>query len=137
MRLAVRCGSVLATAALIVGALPATPALAIERYCMGLIHEAPVYFIAEGCFEAVGDEINARDQRADGLRAVTEWETDYGREGECHNALGEGWNVICNYDMREANRVRLRTCTRNGASAPNTKCTFWSPWLSISTGNPA
>jgi len=118
--------------------LPATSAsAAVDQYCMGNVHEAPVYFVTEGCFIPDGDLITAKDLHSDGLRSVTEWETDYGRADECHNAYGEGWTVTCNYDMRETERVRLRSCTRNGANAPNTKCTVWSPWLSISTGNPA
>jgi hypothetical protein len=140
VKLAARCGSVLGIAALIGGALPAASASAaptVERYCVGIVHEAPFYFVTEGCFIPNGDDITAKDFRADGLRSVTEWQTDYGRSDECHNSSGAGWTITCYYDMRETERVKIRSCTRNGSSAPNTKCSAWSPWLSISTGNPA
>ncbi|MEU4219238.1 hypothetical protein [Actinoplanes sp. NPDC026623] len=101
------------------------------------MHEAPFYWVTEGCFIANGDDITARDMHADGLRSVTGWQTDYGRSGECQNGQGEGWTVTCYYDMNETGRVKLRSCTRNGGTAPNTKCSSWSLWVSISTGDPA
>jgi hypothetical protein len=140
VKLAARCGSVLAGAALIAGVIPATSASAaprVERYCMGIVHEAPFYWVTEGCFIPNGDDITAEDSYADGLGSVTEWKTDYGRSDECYNGSGAGWTITCYYDMRETERVKIRSCTRRGVNASNTKCTSWSPWLSISTGNPA
>lgn len=34
--------------------------------------------------------------------ALTEWHTDYGRKGECHDSNGaNNGTVDCNYDMQE------------------------------------
>lgn len=136
MRLATRLGTVLAAATLVVGGLPAASASAAAdgKTCIANLHPTLDSWITEGCFVGYGDVVTAWDIAEDGMRSVTEWYTDYGRSGECHSALGEGWTVHCNYDMAETGRIKIRSCARNGASAPNWDCTSWSSWISISTG---
>lgn len=138
MRLATRLGAVLAATTFVVGGLPAASASAAPaadgETCIANLHPVLDSWITEGCFVGYGDVVVAWDFAEDGRRSVTEWETDYGRSGECHNAKGVGKRVDCNYDMSETGRIKIRSCARDGASAPNWDCTRWSGWISISTG---
>jgi hypothetical protein len=84
-----------------------------------------------GCFESYGDKIYAKDQKADGLRTVVKWETDYGRSGECHAAGGAGSDNYCNYDMREDRAVRFKVLLRNGADGADRYATPYTAWLKI------
>lgn len=141
MKLATRLGTVLAAAVLMVGVLPAASASASAaaadgKYCMMNMDTYIDVWLTEGCFIGYDDQVMARDIYSDGMRSVTEWYTNYGRSGECHNTHGSGWSVYCDYDMSETGRVKFRSCARDGASAPNYDCTAWSPWISISTGEP-
>ncbi|GAB2926292.1 hypothetical protein [Streptomyces mayteni] len=135
MRSAVRAASVVGTAALVLGGLTATEASAAEPYCITNLHPLVDIITGKGCFVPVGDDIRVTDTYADGRRTLVDWETDYGREGECHNTMGADWTVICDYNMRETGRVRFRVCSQDGAV--DRECTYWTPYLSISTGRPA
>ncbi|MFG2116748.1 hypothetical protein ACGFRB_29615 [Streptomyces sp. NPDC048718] len=84
------------------------------------------------CFQAYGDKFIMGDYKADGLRVIADWETDYGRLGECHHTGGAGSTGVCNYDMREDGKVRFRLVLRDGATGPNAYTTAWSPWILIS-----
>ncbi|MFV2118636.1 hypothetical protein ACE14D_09360 [Streptomyces sp. Act-28] len=85
-----------------------------------------------GCFQSSGDKFLMDDTRADGLRVVAEWYTDYGRAGECHmtSGSGGGW-AACDYDMAENGYVKFRVTLRNGADGANQAATSWSGWLPI------
>ncbi|MEU8540239.1 hypothetical protein AB0C52_09645 [Streptomyces sp. NPDC048717] len=83
------------------------------------------------CFISYGDKFEVGDSKADGLRVIADWETDYGRSGECHHTGGSGTYGICNYDMREDSRVRFRVVLRDGATGPNASATAWTGWIPI------
>ncbi|MFJ7995644.1 hypothetical protein ACIQ7D_00445 [Streptomyces sp. NPDC096310] len=85
----------------------------------------------ESCFVSYGDKFKVSDFRADGMRVVADWETDYGRTGECHQSGGNGAVGYCNYDMREDSKVRFRVLRRDGAEGDDHNRTQWSPWLNI------
>ncbi|MFD7323084.1 hypothetical protein ACFV9D_18635 [Streptomyces sp. NPDC059875] len=86
----------------------------------------------KGCFSSYGDKFTLDDYKADGLRVVVEWYTDYGRSGECHWTGGaDGGQGVCNYDMREDGRVNFRVAVRNGSTAANTAATSWSGYVPI------
>ncbi|MGW2015688.1 hypothetical protein [Streptomyces sp. NPDC001927] len=85
-----------------------------------------------GCFSSYGDKFTMDDYKADGLRVVAEWYTDYGRSGECHYTAGADANPgVCNYDMREDGKVNFRVAVRNGADAANSAATSWSGYVPI------
>lgn len=85
-----------------------------------------------GCFSSYGDKFTMDDYKADGLRVVAEWYTDYGRSGECHHTAGaDGGQGVCNYNMREDGRINFRVAVRNGASATNSAATSWSGYVPI------
>src|SRR5690349_15630237 len=72
--------------------------------------------LAGGCFDSYGDRVTATDFYGDGLRAVVELRTDYGRTDECHDADGsDNGGVVCNFNMREDGNVMFRIVVRNGA----------------------
>ncbi|MEV1006531.1 hypothetical protein [Streptomyces sp. NPDC049881] len=84
------------------------------------------------CFSSYGDKITVLDTLADGYRVVGDWQTDYGRSGECHNANGaNNTSVTCNYDMRENRTIRWRACLRKGANGADHKCGAWTGWRPI------
>ncbi|WP_367323486.1 hypothetical protein [Streptomyces sp. HUAS ZL42] len=92
----------------------------------------------EGAFQAEGDWVMAADLGEDGRSAVTRWETDYGRSGEC-KATGGAFTgkTECNYDFAESGGFRMKVCLRNYSNDIGWEnCSTWTPWLSISTGNP-
>lgn len=84
-------------------------------------------------FKDAGDHILVSDKQADGLRAVTEWKTDYGRSGTCHDDDGaDNGDIICNYDMSESAKVNFRVVLRNGANGANQYASSWNGWVPIS-----
>ncbi|MDH2390998.1 hypothetical protein QCN29_19825 [Streptomyces sp. HNM0663] len=84
------------------------------------------------CFQSYGDKFLMKDNKADGLRVVAEWRTDYGRSGECHwtGTADGGWGE-CNYNMRESGDVKFRVVVRNGADGANKAAGAWSGWMPI------
>lgn len=119
-----------AIAGVLATGLLAAPSQAAISHCEGLYVDSLAY--AHGCFDPYGDHILATDRHADGMRAVVEWQTNYGRSGECHDANGaNNGEVDCNYNMREDRLVRFRTVVRDGADGRNHYITAYSPWLSI------
>lgn len=85
-----------------------------------------------GCFQSYGDKFVMDDYKADGLRVVAEWYTDYGRSGECHFTAGaDGGQGVCNYDMREDGRINFRVVVRNGSDGANQAATSWSGYVPI------
>ncbi|MFD4693514.1 hypothetical protein [Streptomyces sp. NPDC058463] len=87
---------------------------------------------ARGCFSEYGDHVYAGDYRADGWRAVTEWKTNYGRTGECHDDRGATDTLVdCNYDMAESGSITFRIVVRNGADGTNQYQTGWHKYVPI------
>jgi hypothetical protein len=85
-----------------------------------------------GSFATYGDIIGAQDSKADGDRAVTEWKTDYGRSGECHDADGaNNGTAYCNYDFKESGYIKIQVVLRNGATGPDLLSSGWTGWLPI------
>lgn len=121
-----------AVAGVLGASLIATPSYA-DSGCMNLIFHTPTRTEARGCFYSYGDHFTIGDYRADGYRAVVEWETDYGRTGECHDANGaDNGDVDCNENLAETGSVRIRTVIRDGSDGWNRYLTNWSPWMKIS-----
>ncbi|MFI1222704.1 MULTISPECIES: hypothetical protein [unclassified Streptomyces] len=102
------------TAAASVAAILAvgTPAqAATTKFC------GPPAAFALGCFYSTGDDFTVQDMRADGLRAVLKWETDYGRKGECHDSNGaNNPPTKCDYNFAEGHTVLFKTVLRDGAN---------------------
>jgi hypothetical protein len=73
---------------------------------------------AIGCFESFGDHIYVHDDDADGRRPSVQWETDYGRSGEC-TWTGRSYWTDCNYNMREDSSITFRLVLRSGSQ-------FWA-----------
>jgi hypothetical protein len=79
------------------------------------------YSYAPGCFYSTGDKFTVQDLRADGMRAVLVWLTDYGRSGECHDANGaNNPPTTCDEDLAEGHTVTFWTVLRNGANGADT-----------------
>ncbi|MEV1006532.1 hypothetical protein [Streptomyces sp. NPDC049881] len=129
MKNLIRAASVAGTAALLAAGLSVGSAEAAPR-CVSVVDGR--YYAASACFEAYGDKITVHDLWADGYRAIGEWQTDYGRAGECHNANGaDSAPVTCNYNMREDSRIRFRACTRDGLQGIDHACSYWTEWMNI------
>ncbi|MFD8867647.1 hypothetical protein ACFV1F_25410 [Streptomyces sp. NPDC059590] len=139
MRFISRAASAVGAAALIVGGFSAAPASAADgKTCVSNQHPTLDVWTGRGCFIGNGDDIEATDLYADGQRTVVDWYTDYGREGECDNALGTGWTVTCDYDLTETGRIKFRVCARSGGiNRDCTGWTGWTGWISIRTGEAA
>ncbi|MEV1006807.1 hypothetical protein [Streptomyces sp. NPDC049881] len=132
MRTLTRLAGTVGAAALIAGGVAASPAQARDaQACMTNWHNQVDIIVAIGCFQHNGDDITVKDTWADGFRAVVKWETDYGREGSCHNALGEGWTVICDYNFAEKKHIHFKTCIQKGAEGREQDCTPWTGWILI------
>lgn len=70
-----------------------------------------------GCFYSTGDIFTVQDLRVDGMRAVLEWDTDYGDSGECHDANGaNNPPTRCDVDLREGRTLTFHTVVRDGAN---------------------
>jgi len=93
---------------------------------------------SQGHFQSNGDYIGTKDWAFDNKSAVTLWETDYGRTGECVDSTGAQDGVkACNYDMKESGHIRIKVCHRNYSTGSGyTTCSSWSQWLSIRDGGP-
>lgn len=77
----------------------------------------PPFAFALGCFYSSGDDFTVQDMRADGLRAVLKWTTDYGRQGECHDADGaNNPPTKCDYNLAEGHTLVFTTSLRDGAN---------------------
>lgn len=123
-----------AVSAGIVGAsMFAVPAQAAGNTTCRSLENSSGRLLAGGCFDSYGDRVTATDFYADGLRAVVELRTDYGRTGdECHDAGGSAdGGVVCNFNMREDGEVQFRVVVRNGARGANVNETEWTPWIPI------
>ena len=101
-----------------------------------LVHFSYVYngghLAGTGSFATYGDVIGAEDNKADGVRAVTEWKTNYGRSGECQDSDGANNGVAyCNYDFRESALIEFQVVLRNGSNGPDELSSGWSGWESI------
>jgi len=114
-------------------ALAASPA-----YADGLIPWAENSAGSRGYFQYDGDKVGTLDWAFDGQSAVTRWETDYGRSGECVDSDGAQNGVMsCNHDMAESGFIRLKVCHKNySAGTGFTTCSAWSEWISIRDGIP-
>jgi hypothetical protein len=66
---------------------------------------------AVGCFESYGDHVLVKDHKADGMRPSVQWETSYGRSGEC-TWTGRSNVTDCNYNMREDAYITFRVIVR-------------------------
>ncbi|WP_460650047.1 hypothetical protein [Kribbella endophytica] len=93
---------------------------------------------SKGYFDSDGDHVGTLDWAFDNKSAVTRWETDYGRSGECVDKNGAQNGVTgCNYDLAETGYVRIKVCHQNlSAGGGLTSCSGWSQWLSIRDGIP-
>jgi hypothetical protein len=111
--------------------LAATPAQAEALWC-NEVRTPSVGLLGRGCFHSYGDIIDISDQDSDGMRAINEWMTSYGRTGECHDTDG-AWNgyKACNYDMDEDGWIRFRIVIRNGATGDDAHRGSWSLWFPI------
>lgn len=128
--------TVAGVSALIVGGMSVPQASADGSTCQSVYVSNPGPVAGTGCFVGHGDKITVDDRAADGMRVVVDWKTVNGRTGECHNAMGAGnFTVICDYNLPESDRISFRVCTRNGENGANHRCTFWSAWISVSTGD--
>lgn len=58
------------------------------------------------------DYIFVKDLRKDGDSAVINWETNYGRYGQCETKLGKGVWGVCNKEFAEDRRIDF---TENGS----------------------
>ncbi len=89
---------------------------------------------ATGGFQNVGDHVYVIDKAADGMSAVTYWETDYGRSGHCRDGNGaNNGTTTCNEDLWEEGFVRVMSCVRDYGlpySLPQ-YCSGWSGWHPI------
>ncbi|MFR9724426.1 hypothetical protein ACL02R_13835 [Streptomyces sp. MS19] len=84
------------------------------------------------CFSGYGDRITVLDTLADGYRVVGDWQTDYGRSGECHNVNGaDSVPVTRDYSMREDSGMRFRARTRDGRQGIDHACSYWTEWMNI------
>lgn len=127
--------AVAAFAGLVGAGVVVTPASAAEVFACRTLKIGDDS-LAYGCFSSDGDWIHAGDLSTDGLRAVVEWETDYGRADECHDANGAHIDAVsCNYDMREEGYLRFRVVVRNGANGANQHATTWGRWWPIDGDN--
>ncbi|GAB2562890.1 hypothetical protein [Kribbella endophytica] len=93
---------------------------------------------SEGRFQSNGDYIGTLDWAFDNKSAVTRWQTNYGRAGECVDKNGAQNGVTaCNYDLAENGYVRIQVCHRNLSGGGGlATCSSWSQWLSIRDGGP-
>lgn len=132
MRRATRGVTVVAAAVLAFAGLPTVAANAAAGEQCTYTEDNWDHTTAYGCFRADGDHIITIDGFADGHRAVTHWETDYGPFGECDNTTGAGSLVDCNYDWAESGHVKIKVCVQEGSV--HIDCTPWTSWISISTG---
>lgn len=62
-----------------------------------------------GCFDSNGDWFLANDQAKDGLGVRVDWNTDYGRNGDCWDRGGAGGGgKLCNENLSEKGKVRIQ-----------------------------
>ncbi|MEU2084578.1 hypothetical protein ABZ569_22280 [Streptomyces albus] len=114
-------------------AMAATPAEAVSfpQY-PGRVKNAD---FSAGAFQSKGDYVGALDFAADGKSAVTRWKTDYGRSGRCWDTNGaQNGFTACNYNMKENRFIKFQVCHANYGSSSYSKCSEWSPWVSIRNG---
>ncbi|MEJ3747806.1 hypothetical protein WEI85_31495 [Actinomycetes bacterium KLBMP 9797] len=117
MRLTTRSATVAVAAALAFAGMPAAAAYAADgQTCTYYTMDDVDHLTSRACFIGNGDYVSAKDNYADGHRAVAHWETDYGRSGECHNTMGAGWTVNCDYDFAENGKIRSSPACRKATS---------------------
>lgn len=133
MRLTTRSATVAVAAVLAFAGMPAAAAYAADgQTCTYYTMDDVDHLTSRACFIGNGDYVSAKDNYADGHRAVAHWETNYGRSGECHNTMGAGWTVNCDYDFAETGKIRIKSCVQEGHV--HIDCTGWTGWIKVSTG---
>ena len=75
------------------------------------------------CFESNGDKVFAGDFLKDGLWIRTDWQTNYGRSGDCRDGNSKGDGNWCNFNMAEKGKVKLQGEVWNGK-----KRVYSGPW---------